>query len=620
MQDENCTVVWWGSGSTSPEKIRTKVKAEVDLYHARGIRYIVPISLFDIEDSDDLSVIKQVSAEMMEASVRKVDGSPLIIIKDFGGDPQATQYAYDINHPKWRQYVIEQALAAVDAGADGISLDDIQGNRWWVENGWGSFNPASEDGFREYLKNKYPVGQLNEMGIENIDSFDYSAFLIGRGWTVDTIRLDEYPYHADFPLYDDFLDFQDRATAEFVSLIMQTAKEYAQKHYDRPIAFTECCEYRDGAAQYVRPYFDFLSAGAMYGKERSFQHIVAYKLGVAASQSPMVAWLGDTEAMFSHYDIPDLYSIYMAEGYANQAQLVGHQGRGHPRQYHNFIFSHPDTFDFTNWRSEARVALLYSLTTMASEPFYSPAHTLFFNLGQLLTDSHYQYDVVFSHGDDLTATQLEQYQVIILPSTYLLTAEEKEALLAFADGGGTIIYIGETLEKHSPFTSQENQQGNIIYNSDWVPISDLYCWHIQYRAMENLALALPQFYQPPSEQPPAMDMLQTRVDFQNLIESCLDKRVTPDTTQDNTGLVLWRNAGKLNLHIINYAFDYAAGQISDKTDLPLMVDAALFPQPSRVSVISPDYLESTELPFSITDGFLCFTVPKLHAWDVIIIE
>ena len=24
MQDENCTVVWWGQGSTSPEKIRTK--------------------------------------------------------------------------------------------------------------------------------------------------------------------------------------------------------------------------------------------------------------------------------------------------------------------------------------------------------------------------------------------------------------------------------------------------------------------------------------------------------------------------------------------------------------------------------------------------------------------
>ena len=55
----------------------------------------------------------------------------------------------------------------------------------------------------------------------------------------------------------------------------------------------------------------------MYGKERSFQHIVSYKLGVAASGAPMVGWLGDTEAMLSHYNIADLYSIYVAEGYAN---------------------------------------------------------------------------------------------------------------------------------------------------------------------------------------------------------------------------------------------------------------------------------------------------------------
>jgi len=98
--------------------------------------------------------------------------------------------------------------------------------------------------------------------------------------------------------------------------------------------FTECCEYRDCAAGYISPYFDLLTAGAMYGKERTFQHMVAYKLGVAAGQSPMLAWLGDTEALFSHYDIPDLYSIYIAESYANQAQLVGHPGRGHPGQYH----------------------------------------------------------------------------------------------------------------------------------------------------------------------------------------------------------------------------------------------------------------------------------------------
>lgn len=620
MSGENYTVVWWGRGLTSPGIIRSEVKAEIDCYHAMGIRYIVPISLFDIEDARDLSVIKEVSAEMTEATVLKLDGSPLIIIEGFGGEPEVTQYAYDINHPRWRQYVIEQALAAVDASADGINIDDINGNRWWVENGWGSFNPASETGFREYLKNKYSIAELNEMGIKDINSFDYSDFLIEKGWNVDTIRLDAYPYHADFPLYDDFFDFQARATAEFASLLMRTAKEYAQTQYHRPLVFTECCEYRDCTARYIRPYFDLLTAGGMYGKERSFQHIVAYKLGVAVNQLPMVAWLGDTEALFSHYDIPDLYSIYIAEGYANQAQLVGHPGRGHPGQYHDFIFSHSDVFAFASWRSEARIALLYSLTTMASEEFYSLTHSLFFNLGQLLTDSRYQYDVVFSHGNDLTREQLNQYQVIILPHTHLLTTEDKEALLTYAEGGGSLIYIGGTLEKPSPFTTEESQRGNVIYNSEWVGISDLYCQHVQYKTMQNLALALPRFYQPLGERPPDIDLDQTIADFKSLIDSYLDRRVTLDTFQNNIGLVLWHNQDKLNLHLINYDFDYATRQINQKNSLSLVIDADLFPQPSRVTVISPDYAEATKLPFNIEDGFLSFTVPTLHVWDIVVIE
>ena len=51
-----------------------------------------------------------------------------------------------------------------------------------------------------------------------------------------------------------------------------------------------------------------------------------------------------------------------------------------------------------------------------------------------------------------------------------------------------------------------------------------------------------------------------------------------------------------------------------------MVDADLSPQPLRVSLISPDYPEVIELPFSLKDGYLCFIVPRLRVWDVIVIE
>ena len=621
MAEEKYTVVWWGRGLTSPERIRNEISKDIDRYHALGIRYIVPISILDIEDSADLSVIREVSAEMMAATVLKLDGSPLVLIEGFGGDPEATQYAYDINHPEWRDYVLEQALAAVDAGADAISIDDADGNVQWVRSGLGSFNPASEAGFRQYLKDKYSLDELGELGISDIDSFDYSDFLTGKGWTVATLRLDSYPGHADFPLYHDFWDFQARAMAEAINFIMETARQYAREEYSRLLVFTECCGYSDWSAQYIRPYYDLLTAGgAMYGKERSFQHIVSYKLGVAAGGAPMVGWLGDTEAILSHYNIADLYSIYVAEGYANQSQLVGMPGRGQRAKYHDFIFGKPGVFDFGSWESEARVGLLYSLTTMADEDLYGRTHVLFFNIGQLLTDCHYQYDIVYSRGDDLAADRLAGYEVIILPQSHRFTATEEKVLLDFVQSGGSLVYIGETSDRSLLFADEENQPENITHTSEWVCISDTYCHHIQYQAMNNLNLGLPRYYQAPTEQPPVIDLEQTRAEFRDLIDSHLDKRVTTGTLGNSIGVVLWRNGARLNVHIINYDFDYATGQIREKTDLSLMIDGNLFPGLSRVTVLSPDFPEAVELPFDITDGFIHVTVPTLSVWDIIVME
>jgi len=621
MTEEKYTVVWWGRGLTSPEKIRNEISEDIDGYHALGIRYIVPISILDIEDTADISVIREVSTEMMAAMVLKLDGSPLVLIEGFGGDPEATQYAYDINHPDWREYVLEQALAAVDAGVDAISIDDADGNVQWVRSGLGSFNPASEAGFRQYLKQKYSPAELSEFGISDIDGFDYSVFLTEKGWTVDTLRLDSYPGHADFPLYYDFFDFQARAMAQSINLIMETARQYAWEEYSRLLIFTQCCGYSDWSAYYIRPYYDLLTVGgAMYGKERSFQHIVSYKLGVSVNRAPIVGWLGDTEAMLSHYNIADLYGIYVAEGYANQSQLVGMPGRGQRAEYHDFIFSNPDVFNFGSWESEARVGLLYSLTTMTNEDFYGRTHVLFFSIGQLLTDCHYQYDVVYSRGDDLTADRLAGYEVIILPQSHQFTATEEKALLDFVQSGGRLVYIGETSEQPLPFADEKHQQDNITRTSEWVSISDTYCQHIQYQAMKNLSLALPQYYHAPMEQPPDMDLEQTRADFRNLIDGHLDKRVVAGTVDDSIGVVLWRNGTRLNVHIINFDFDYTIGQIREKTDLLLMIDSDLLPGLSNVTVLSPDFPEAITLPLDIVNGFIHVTVPTVRVWDIIVIE
>lgn len=611
----NYNVVWWGEGLTSPENIQGKIKDEIEQYHAQGIKYIVPISLINIEDQIDLSVIQEINDEMIDAVVQKLNGDPQILMYGFGGNPDIIQYAYDINHTKWRDYIIEQAKAAVDAGADGISIDDISGNVQWVEMGLGSFNIASESKFAQYLKEKYSPNELSELGITDIEIFDYSNFLTQKGWTVDTLTSNSYPPHADFPLYNDFSDFQEISTAEFVNHLISTIKAYAQEKYARQMMFTECCEYRDHAAKYIKPYFDLLTAGAMYGKERTYQHIVAYKLGVAASGSPMVAWLGDTEAHFTQQDITDLNNIYIAESYANQAQLVGHPGDSNPKQYNDFIHTHSDIFNFADWESKARIGILYTLTTMTDEEFYGLTHTLFFNLGQLLVDSNYQFDIIFSHGDDLDADQLSKYEVIILPETYLLLEEEKDSLLTYATNGGQLIYIGE---KTSPFTTQETLQNNIIQNADWVRTCDLYGQHIQYNTAINLTQAFPEFYTLLPEKPSTMNLTQTIDSFQNLITPST-KRITLDT-DDKIRMVLWNSQEKVILHLINYDFDYSNKENRSKSNLEIKIDDSLISDPQKITIVSPDSQQDEEVDFNIEDSYITFIVPKLHIWDIVVIE
>jgi hypothetical protein len=117
-----------------------------------------------------------------------------------------------------------------------------------------------------------------------------------------------------------------------------------------------------------------------------------------------------------------------------------------------------------------------------------------------------------------------------------------------------------------------------------------------------------------------MDLEQTRTDFRDLIDSHLDKRVTTGILGDSIGIVLWRNGARLNVHIINYDFDYATGQIREKNDLSLMIDCNLIPGLARVMVLSADFPEAVELPYEIVDGFIHITVPALRVWGIIVME
>ncbi len=86
---------------------------------------------------------------------------------------------YCSNHPRYRAYLRHQVYMFCEVGVDGIMVDD-GGGTFFVRNRGGCFCRYCMAGFRQYLKAECTAEELAQLGIRNIDTFDYRQFLADR--------------------------------------------------------------------------------------------------------------------------------------------------------------------------------------------------------------------------------------------------------------------------------------------------------------------------------------------------------------------------------------------------------------------------------------------------------
>jgi hypothetical protein len=114
------------------------------------------------------------------------------------------------NHPDWRASYIAHASAALSAGADSLQMDDptlnLAATRWG-----GCFCDSCIAGFRSYLQEKFSGSELAELGIEEIDRFNYREHLIARGAPSGDALAN---WDSD-PLRKHFIEFQSQSVEAF---------------------------------------------------------------------------------------------------------------------------------------------------------------------------------------------------------------------------------------------------------------------------------------------------------------------------------------------------------------------------------------------------------------------
>ncbi len=83
----------------------------------------------------------------------------------------------------------------------------------------GDFSPYAMSGFREYMRDRYSVQELADLGITDIDEFNYADFLTNGGMSRSTYEQRMRRISGNIPLYEDFVYFNRKVLNEVMDKV-----------------------------------------------------------------------------------------------------------------------------------------------------------------------------------------------------------------------------------------------------------------------------------------------------------------------------------------------------------------------------------------------------------------
>jgi hypothetical protein len=321
--------------------------------------------------------------------------------------------------------------------------------------------------FRAYLQ-ELPADQLPpELKGADLASFHYGAWLLERGYDFKTSR-------ESTPLFWHYLRFQRGAIARYFGELADYAREYARSKGREVLVSGNFFNLFD---QYyaLEPKVDLIITemrNTTYRQPSWYRYVAGFCGGkpVVVVENPyggVVPELVDQLKVGRGYDRFRM-SLYEAAALgANMSVPYGAwmgsviEDSFHPPhdlcvEIQRFLAEHERLF---SPRSYAEVAVVFSVESdfqrVARRDLFADNRANisggeaipFWQVGQALSDAAQPYDVVFFpdgslRPDTISADQLRQYRVVILPDCQFLSAAQAEALRGYLDDGGRLLALG----------------------------------------------------------------------------------------------------------------------------------------------------------------------------------
>jgi uncharacterized protein (TIGR03437 family) len=541
---------------------------------------------------------------------------------------------YSISSSTYRQAFQAQVLRAVDAGADGIHIDDVQGQIgamvWQSGRLSGSFDSVTMSAFVAYLQQKYtPATLQSQFGIGDIASFDFAAYIRGKGIadTWNTQPLSGLP--------QDFYLFERAQTLSFLRDLVTTTKQYAQQKYGRDFLFS-CNDNFDPAGYLVRDVMDMTTAEAFYfvGSSTPFmspniKSWQGWKKPTAVTPEPAISAVTSTPLNKPTVNLNRVLiaDIAASGGMPAMAPEANWWLNPQPvdlavlRRYANFMLANPVLV--SQIATSARVALLESAGSVLGGVVTTPGQNNpwagqnnYTGTAKLLLDSGITYDSVFLPDTSYSSlppvgADLSRYGVVIAPSAWALDDSQVNAILAWTQQGGTLVIIGDfgTSQQNGQPASRPQLQplvpkaGQAFYGSGQIVVAK------ELFGQEYLSADV-------------LNQRQARTAFQTFVKPYASADVVvaqPAAVHYEPGITPFfyrdRNGNAL-VHLVNYDYDLSTDQFYSKSNIGVSVRVGS-QAVDEVILRSPDLSGTQSLPFTRSGDTIAFTVPQVDAWVVL---
>ena len=376
-------------------------------------------------------------------------------------------YTMDRNNPVWREYLKAIIRIQIDAGVDGVQLDEAELPLTTLQYG-GCFCKDCLKGFRAHLQ-ALPAEELPvELRGVDLTTFHYGEWLLAQGYDFKTDR-------EATPLFAHYLRFQRAAITRYFAELADYARDYATTQGREVLVSGNFFNLLD---QYyaLEPKVDLIITemrNTRYRQPAWYRYVAGF-----AGPKPVVVvenpYGGVVPEMVANLKVGKGYdrfrmSLYEAAALgANMSVPYGawlgsiEQDAFYPPhelcvEIQDFLAAHESLFSRQTCNE---VAVVYSIESefqraarrdqVANDPvnLTSGGAIPFWTVCDALCDATQPYDVLFFpdgelRTDTLRASDLGQYRTVILPDCPVLTSAQAQLLRDVLAAGTQLLVLGD---------------------------------------------------------------------------------------------------------------------------------------------------------------------------------